>query len=349
MKPNKHNNNNNNNSRNKRSIGTNILLRHVTATCCCLAAFATFNKYFPVADALSSRNYSQTNMSSHTTTRNGGLVTVAPRNEASQSALVIICHGLGDSAEGFVDVAEQLATVMPYCKFVLPTAASRPVTMNMGMAMPAWYDIVGFDERSNEECAGLLESRDTVRALLAQAHDDGNGLPYARMVLMGFSQGGALSLFTGLSLASSESKLAGVVCLSGYLPGSKQFALTPGLASTPVFHGHGLADPMVAYPMATRTKEMLLSELGATDYTLKGYAGLQHSVNPEELRDVMSFLQKVLPDDPTCRVRNVKAPEDMSVKELKAAVRHAGLSQQAKGFMEKSEFIKLLKDYRETH
>jgi lysophospholipase-2 len=289
--------------------------------------------------------------STHTTTRtNDGLITLSPKNEASQSALVIICHGLGDSAEGFVDVAEQLAMIMPYCKFVLPTAPSRPVTMNAGMSMPAWYDIAGLDERSNEECDGLVESRDTVRSLLEQAHDEGNGVPYSRMVLMGFSQGGALSLFTGLSLARPEHKLAGIVCLSGYLAGRSQFTLTDGLASTPVFHGHGRSDPMVQFTMAERTKDILTSaDYALSDYTLKGYAGLPHSVNQEELADVVSFLRKVLPDDPTCRVRNVKAPEDMSVKELKAAIRHAGIAHKAVGFMEKSEFVKLLKDYRDNN
>lgn len=279
----------------------------------------------------------------HSTTRSGGTITVAPKNEATQSALVVICHGLGDSAEGFADVAEQLASVMPYCKFVLPTAPTQPVTMNMGMSMPSWYDIVGLDERSNENCDGILKSRDTVRAILAKEHES-NGLAYSRMVLMGFSQGGALSLFTGLGLEASQ-KLAGIVCLSGYLAGSKIFALTDDLKDTPIFHGHGSADPMVMYPMAVKTKATL-TEKGVSNYELKSYAGLQHSVNPEELRDVVQFLKGVLPDDETCRVR-VKEPNEMSVKELKAAIRSAGLSSKAVGFMEKSEFVKLLKDHRE--
>lgn len=280
---------------------------------------------------------------SYTTTRNDGTITVSPKNEASQSALIVICHGLGDSAEGFVDVAEQLVTVMPYCKIVLPTAPTQPVTMNMGMSMPSWYDIVGLDERSNENCKGITESSETVRAILAKEHST-NGLPYSRMVLAGFSQGGALSLFTGLSL-EKEQKLAGVACLSGYLAGSKIFKLTEGLEDTPVFHGHGEADPMVLYQMAVRTKEELVSR-GVRNYDLRSYAGLQHSVGPEELRDLVGFLKGVLPDDETCRIK-VKDPADMSVKELKAAIRNAGLSARTVGFMEKSEFVKLLTEHRE--
>lgn len=279
---------------------------------------------------------------SHSTTRHDGVITVAPRNDASQSALVVICHGLGDSAEGFVDVAEQLATVLPHARFVLPTAPTRPVTMNMGMSMPAWYDIAGLDERSNEDCHGLPESRDTLRGILSDEHARSQ-LPYARMVLMGFSQGGALSLFTGLGL---DQPLAGIVCLSGYLAGTKQFKLTPGLADTPVFHGHGLDDPMVRHAAAVTTKEKLVKTFGLTNYTLRSYPGLGHSLNQDELKDVVTFLQNILPDDPTCRIQ-VKAPSDMSVKELKAAIRAAGIANKSVGFMEKSEFVKLLTDFRE--
>ena len=86
---------------------------------------------------------------------------------------------------------------MPYVKFILPTAPTQPVTMNMGMSMPSWYDITGLDERANENCAGLDVSVERLRQILQTEHDT-TGLPYARMVLAGFSQGGALALFTGL-------------------------------------------------------------------------------------------------------------------------------------------------------
>lgn len=273
-----------------------------------------------------------------------GIITVSPRNEADQSALVVICHGLGDTSEGFADVAEHLAGKMPYVKFILPTAPTQPVTMNMGMPMPSWYDIVGLDERSNEKCKGIEQSRDKLRAILQKEHEE-TGLPYSRMILAGFSQGGALGLYTGLQLESAEQKLAGIVVMSGYLAGAKSVKLTPGLESTPILHCHGSADPMVIFDMAKKSKQHVL-ELGVKEYELKSYAGLVHSVNVEEIADVLTFLQRVLPDDGSCKVK-LKDPSEMSVKELKAGIKKAGLGSKAIGFMEKSEFVKLLKDHRE--
>mmetsp|Transcript_21358 Transcript_21358/g.47696 ORF Transcript_21358/g.47696 Transcript_21358/m.47696 type:complete len:357 (-) Transcript_21358:603-1673(-) len=281
-----------------------------------------------------------------TTERSGdGTVTVSPTNEADQSALVVICHGLGDSAEGFVDVAEHLSAALPHVKFILPTAPTQPVTMNMGMPMPSWYDIVGLDERSNESCKGIDGSVSKIRSILQSEHET-TGLPYSRMVLAGFSQGGALSLFTGMQLeGGSEQKLAGVLLMSGYLPAAKQFKITPGLEDTPILHCHGESDPMVQFAMAKKSREHV-TERGATEYEIKGYPGLVHSVSPEEIADVLAFLTRVLPPDESCRI-TLKDPSDMSVKELKAAIRKAGLGSKAVGLMEKSEFVKLLKDHRE--
>lgn len=227
---------------------------------------------------------------------------------------------------------------MPYCKFILPTAPTQPVTMNMGMPMPSWYDIVGLDVRSNEKCKGLPESRARIEGILKEEHET-TGLPYSRMVLAGFSQGGALSLFTGLQL---EQSLAGVVVLSGYLPAAAQFK--PTQLSTPVWHGHGTMDPMVQLSMAEKTKAAVTA-LGVSDYTLETFP-IPHSVSPQELQKVLGFLSKVLPPDDSVKIQ-LKDPKDMSIKELKAAIRKAGLGNKAVGLMEKSEFVKLLQDHRD--
>ena len=213
--------------------------------------------------------------------------------------------------------------------------------MNMGMPMPSWYDITGLDERSNEECKGIAESQQRIESILQNEYET-TQLPYSRMVLAGFSQGGALSLFTGMQL---KEKLAGIVLMSSYLPASKQFQITKGLEDTPILHCHGTADPMVQYPFAQRSREVVVKEKGATNYELKAYPGVQHTVSQPELADVKTFLQKILPADDTCKI-TLKDPSDMSVKELKAAIRKAGLTSKAVGFMEKSEFAKLLGDYR---
>jgi lysophospholipase-2 len=116
--------------------------------------------------------------------------------------------------------------------------------MNMGMPMPSWYDIVGLDERSNENCKGIAVSQARLAGILEKEHA-ATGLSYSRMVLAGFSQGGALSLFTGLQL---EQKLAGIVVMSGYLPAAKQ--CKPKHLNVPIWHGHGTQDPMVQLAMA---------------------------------------------------------------------------------------------------
>jgi lysophospholipase-2 len=128
-----------------------------------------------------------------------------------------------------------LAGKMPYCKFILPTAPMQPVTLNGGMRMNSWYDLVGLDERANENCKGIDESRAMLANILKTEHAT-TGLPYSRMVLAGFSQGGALSLFTGLQLPP-EQKLAAVCVLSSYLPAANQFKVTPGFEDVPVWHG----------------------------------------------------------------------------------------------------------------
>lgn len=101
---------------------------------------------------------------------------------------------------------------------------------------------------------------------------------------------------------------------------------------------------MVQIGMAQRSQEVV-KEMGAESYELKTYAGLVHSVNMDEIQDIQDFLQKVLPDDDTCKV-TLKEPSEMSVKELKAAIRNAGIGAKAVGLMEKSEFVKLVQDHR---
>eukprot|EP00565_Helicotheca_tamesis_P006960 CAMPEP_0185731282 /NCGR_PEP_ID=MMETSP1171-20130828/12433_1 /TAXON_ID=374046 /ORGANISM="Helicotheca tamensis, Strain CCMP826" /LENGTH=287 /DNA_ID=CAMNT_0028400517 /DNA_START=217 /DNA_END=1080 /DNA_ORIENTATION=+ len=284
-------------------------------------------------------------MSSTVTTRSGdGTIVVSPKNEASQNALCVICHGLGDTAEGFADVAEHLASQMPHIKFILPTAPTQPVTMNMGMPMPSWYDIVGLDERSSEKCNGIEASRAKIASILAKEHES-TKLPYSRMVLAGFSQGAALSIYTGMQMEKAEEKLAGVLMMSGYLAGFGHFKVTPGLEDTPIFHGHGKSDPMIPYPMAEKSREHAM-EKGASNYELRGYAGLQHSVSNEEIADAAKFLNTILPQDESCKIQ-LKDPSEMSVKELKEAIRKAGLGNKAVGLMEKSEFVRLVKDHRE--
>eukprot|EP00587_Corethron_hystrix_P006884 CAMPEP_0113323558 /NCGR_PEP_ID=MMETSP0010_2-20120614/16400_1 /TAXON_ID=216773 ORGANISM="Corethron hystrix, Strain 308" /NCGR_SAMPLE_ID=MMETSP0010_2 /ASSEMBLY_ACC=CAM_ASM_000155 /LENGTH=283 /DNA_ID=CAMNT_0000182527 /DNA_START=155 /DNA_END=1006 /DNA_ORIENTATION=- /assembly_acc=CAM_ASM_000155 len=275
-----------------------------------------------------------------TSTSADGTITVSPQNEADQSATVVFAHGLGDSAEGFVDVAENLANKAPHMRFILPTAKKRPVTLNMGMSMNAWYDIVGMDERSAEKCDGIQESRDIILNIIES--EAARGVPHNRIILAGFSQGAAMSLYTGLQLEASK-KLAGIVALSGYLPAASSFKLTPGLEDVPVLHCHGTQDPMIQYKMAEKTKAAILAK-GLRDYDLRSYP-CPHTVTGAEWADVWKFISKLLPPLESGGCVKVKAPSEMSVKELKAAIRRAGIGNQAIGFYEKGEFVKLLENH----
>jgi lysophospholipase-2 len=276
----------------------------------------------------------------HTERSSDGTITVLPQKEAEQSALLVFAHGLGDTSEGFANVAEMWAVEFPYMKFILPTAPTQPVTLNMGMSMPSWYDIVGLDERANENCKGLEESVERIRNILKTEHEK-NKLPYSRMVLAGFSQGGALSLFTGLGLPE---KLGGIVCLSGYLPCVQKFQITPGLHDTPILHCHGKQDMVVHYAMAEKSVQKV-REMGVSNYTFKGFSSLGHTVDMDELDHVMRFLRTLLPNDPQYRI-TLPDPSTLSIKELKAAIRREGLTAYTTGYTEKSEFVRLLQDHR---
>jgi lysophospholipase-2 len=128
-------------------------------------------------------------------------------DDGHHSATVVLMHGLGDSADGLSDLGDMFVRSYPHIKFILPTAEQRPVTLNGGMRMNAWYDIVGLDDRAAESCDGIVESVERVRGLLMK--EAALGLPFHRMALAGFSQGGAMSLYTGLQLPDDAHKLAG--------------------------------------------------------------------------------------------------------------------------------------------
>ena len=171
------------------------------------------------------------------------------------------------------------------------------------------------------------------------------GIKRSRIVLAGFSQGGALSLYTGMQLDGADGPLGGIVVLSGYLPHASGFKITNGFEGTPIFHGHGQVDPLVKLE-AARESQSEVQKRGATNYELKVYPSLPHSVSPQEIADVSAFLGRVLPPDDSCKVQ-LKDPGEMSIKELRGAIAKAGLGRQAVGLMEKREFVDLLKQHRD--
>jgi len=208
-------------------------------------------------------------------------------NHKKHTASVIYTHGLGDTANGWAEPCHHLAIMLPWIKFILPTAPNNPVTLNGGIAMPSWYDIEGLSERALEKADGIEDSKQTLIRLMEKENE--LGISNERIILAGFSQGGALSLYCGLSMPN----LAGILCMSGYLP--NHAGATFNLPnSTPILQCHGTSDPMVPYKAATMTNDFLKQKGYAPK--LLSYRGLEHSANEEELGDVCKFLKIALPD-----------------------------------------------------
>ena|SRR5699024_9664179 len=164
----------------------------------------------------------------------------------------------------------------------------RPVTVNNGMTMRAWYDIFSPDLVRQEDDTGVREAEHAVRALIAR--ENVRDIPCEHIVLAGFSQGAAMTLHTGLRL---DEQLAGMVALSGYLPLQDRLKAERKTANqdTPIFMAHGTMDPVVAIERGEESRD-LLEETGH-DVTWKTYT-MPHSVSPEEIQDIGAFLRQVL-------------------------------------------------------
>ncbi|RYE98101.1 MAG: carboxylesterase [Oxalobacteraceae bacterium] len=202
---------------------------------------------------------------------------------------VIWLHGLGASGDDFVPIVRELdLTGLPAIRFIFPHAPTMPVTVNNGYVMRAWYDIVGADLSRREDEAGLRASQVMVEQLIAQ--EQARGVPAERIVLAGFSQGCAMTLQTGLR---HPEKLAGLLCLSGYVPLADKLPSERSevALSTPIFMAHGVHDNVVPFDRAEMSRDLLVSigcQVEWHEYTM------QHSVCAEEVQAISAWLKKVL-------------------------------------------------------
>ena len=205
------------------------------------------------------------------------------------TAAVIWMHGLGADGSDFVPIVRELnLTACPGMRFIFPNADSIPVTINGGYVMPAWYDILGMDLVRKEDEAGLKKSQQQIEALIQREID--RGISADKIILAGFSQGCAMTLQTGLRFSH---KLAGLMCLSGYLPlqGSVSAEHHAANKATPIFMAHGRGDGVVTIDRAEKSRDFLL-ELG---YNIEWHEYLmQHSVCEEEIDDIGNWLQRTL-------------------------------------------------------
>jgi phospholipase/carboxylesterase len=210
----------------------------------------------------------------------------APRPDAA----IIWLHGLGADGNDFVPVVPELTRGTGRAwRFVFPHAEVRPVTLNGGMPMRAWYDIRSLDRTAAEDEQGFRAADAAVRDLIARQVS--LGIPAGRIVLAGFSQGGAVALYTAPRLSD---RLAGVLALSTYLPlaarltGERQGAND----ATPIFIAHGLADPVLPVAMGRESRDALRG----AGYTVEWHQyPMAHAVCADELADIRSYLLRVLP------------------------------------------------------
>ena len=213
------------------------------------------------------------------------LPTIEHETRAKPAWSIIWLHGLGADGNDFAPIVPELVRRdWPGIRFVFPHAPVRPVTINGGAPMRAWYDIasLAIDQRADE--TGVRESIREVEALVARERD--RGVPAARTILAGFSQGGAIVLAAGLR---REAAVAGIVALSTYLPLSAQTQgeSTAAGRATPVFMGHGSQDPVVPLALGERSRNALQA-LGAP-VAWHSYR-MAHSVCAEEIRDLGDWL-----------------------------------------------------------
>lgn len=209
--------------------------------------------------------------------------------DAAARATVILLHGLGADGYDFVPVVKELeAHGAPTARYVFPHAPTMPVTINGGYVMRAWYDILGTDLVRREDEQGIRASQRMVEALIER--EVARGTPRARIVLAGFSQGGAITLHTGLRQAEP---LAGLIAMSCYLPLAGAFSpeAAEGSKAVPVFLAHGTQDPVVPLARGAASRDAL--KAAGYDVEWHDYP-MPHSVCAEEIRDIAAFMQRVL-------------------------------------------------------
>jgi phospholipase/carboxylesterase len=217
-----------------------------------------------------------------------GLEVIEIETGPAPQAAVIWLHGLGADGHDFEPIVPELG--LPAAKavrFIFPNAPQRPVTINNGMRMRAWYDILQPGGGAEDE-TGIRESQAQIEGLISR--EVKRGIPHDKIVLAGFSQGGAIVLQTALR---QRERLAGVMALSTYLPLSKTLEKERATANgaLPIFMAHGEYDNMIPLDRAVRSRDALQALGYAVEW--REYP-MPHSVCPEEIADIAAFLLRIL-------------------------------------------------------
>ncbi len=205
---------------------------------------------------------------------------------ASPTASVIWLHGLGADGNDFVPVVKLLN--LPHVRFILPHALSKKVTANNGYEMRAWYDVFGFAPGNREDEAGIHQSQAYVESLISK--EVARGIPANRIVLAGFSQGGAVVLQTALR---HKQALGGVMALSTYLPLKASLEKEKSLFNMhiPIFMAHGTSDNVITFS----TNHLSVEVLKAQQYRINFHEyEMAHTLSTQEIDDIRAFLRSTL-------------------------------------------------------
>jgi len=197
-------------------------------------------------------------------------------------------HGLGATSDDLATLAPMFELNHLPLQFIFPQAPTRPVTINGGYHMPAWYDIHSLDRSSPDDEEGICRAEQQIAELIQQQNDQ--GIPSHQIFLLGFSQGGALALFTGLRY---HEPLGGIIGLSTYLPVRTMLTASLHAAnrSTPVMLAHGENDMLVEPTLAMHAKQTLLEHNYTTDWFTYP---MDHSICQEEIADISMWLQTIM-------------------------------------------------------
>ncbi|XP_077991117.1 acyl-protein thioesterase 1-like isoform X2 [Glandiceps talaboti] len=207
---------------------------------------------------------------------------------SKHTATVIFLHGLGDTGHGWA--AALAAIKSPYIKYICPTADPIPVTLNAGFRMPSWFDITSLSFNDEEDVEGITKATQNLQGMIEA--EEKLGIPSNRIIIGGFSQGGAVALHSALTLSKP---LAGIIGLSTWLPLHKQYpgVLKPDNKDTPILQCHGSSDPMVQYKYGELTNTKL-KEMNSK-VIFKTYPGMAHGSCDAEMKDVEEFIRNCLP------------------------------------------------------
>ena len=207
----------------------------------------------------------------------------------SPTASVIWLHGLGADGHDFENIVPMLDLPDDLgVRFIFPHAPIRPVTLNGGMSMRAWFDILSLSQEIDINLDELSESHQAIHELIEK--EIKSGIDSEKIVLAGFSQGGSLALYCGLSF---DQPLGGILALSTFLPTAEHitFPIDENNAQTPIFMGHGMLDPLVPAEFGKNTCQMLMEQ--GCNIMWREYP-MDHSICPEEIEDISHFLREIL-------------------------------------------------------